>query len=325
MSDETLESITEYFLSQESKTHAKVFLIHRSKHKNVLEKFHASVVEIEDDLKSDFDEIVEKALSGVQKNYSRIKPFNNPEITNMYRTVKKTTFPELEGLFYELENQEELTPITSFKNMDQDKHMVYCFQFKTRNKRIFVFSTIEKYVIPENKQNIVAEFKAGQLKSKKDELAILNKEAFCIYYEDIQTLLMIKYSETKNLLGFQKIFKDKCIKILRDDLKNVISYDKANEEKILGNMGVNEFLVKMNNERLVETDKSHYERWNGVYEKQKFTDQRLSKIVLNEEGIPTVKNPRELGMVLYAANNDIMRGVIKPGEYALVLSKFILK
>ena len=40
---------------------------------------------------------------------------------------------------------------------------------------------------------------------------------------------------------------------------------------------------------------------------------------------PIVENSRDLGMVLYVANNDMMEGVVRPGEYALVLSKKILK
>ena len=81
----------------------------------------------------------------------------------------------------------------------------------------------------------------------------------------------------------------------------------------------------MNNRNLIETNHLHYEKWNELYEKQKFIDKRLSKLMLDPDGVPIVKNSRELGMVLYVSNNDIMTGVIKRGEYALVLSKVILK
>ena len=324
MPNRKLEEITNYFLAEKSQTHAKLFLIHRSKHTSVSKKFHASTVDINDDLKSNFDEIVENVLQDVRKNYSKIKPFNSSETTDVYRTINKTTFPELSGLLSELENQADLSPITSFKIMKQHKRLIYCFQFKTLDKRIFLFSTIKYMTLGKNPENLVVEFKSNKLKQKKDELAILNKDVFCIYYEDIKTLLIIRYADTKKMLGFKEMFKNRCVKILNDYLKNVVSYDGSDLDKILGNTATNEFLLK-NDARLIETGKDHYEKWNEVYESQKFTDRRLSKIVLGDSGKPIIKNPRDLGMILYAANNDIMNGVIKPREYALVFSKTVLR
>ena len=325
MNMESIQSLTGYFLTQKSETYSKIFLIHRSGHKDISKKFHAHVAEIDDDLKPDFDAMTKQVLQDIQKNYSKIKSFNDPENTDEYRIMKKDTISELDGLFEELETQKDLSPITNFDQMERDNHNMYCLQFKTPDKRIFMFAKIEKYVVLKNIQNIIAEFKSKKLAKKKNDVVIFSKNVFCVYYENIEKLLMLKYSDTKKLLGFKKLFKDNCTKILRDDLEGVIRFEEKNLDSILGNNDINEFLLKMNNRNLIETNHLHYEKWNELYEKQKFIDKRLSKLMLDPDGVPIVKNSRELGMVLYVSNNDIMTGVIKRGEYALVLSKVILK
>ena len=51
----------------------------------------------------------------------------------------------------------------------------------------------------------------------------------------------------------------------------------------------------------------------------------VTKLNLNESDSPLIDSSKELAMTLYVSNNDIMEGIVKPGEYALVFSKTILR
>ena len=322
MAPDTIANVTRYFLKNTSRTHAKMFLIYKSNHQDVLKKFHAHVVEIDDDFKLDFNSIITTTLNNINYNHNKIKRFSDPKNTNEYRTIKKKLLPELEGLLEELEMQKDLSPITSIKQMEKINN-VYCFQFKTIDKRIFVFAKIDKYLVPENEQNIVGEFKDDKLKKRKEELVIFDKNVFCIYFEEIETLLMLNYSNSKQLLNFKRQFKEKCAKILTDNLKDVFVCDKDKLDSILNNNSTNELLLKMYDADVIDNDKSHYKKWNEFYDEHPLD--KVEKLILNDENAPRINSSHDLGMALYVSNNDIMEGVVRPGEYALVFSKEILK
>ena len=321
MDGDSIQSITEYFLTQDGHTHAKLFLIYKTTHQNVTEKFHATVVNIEDELKPAFDNMTVQVLKDIRKNYSKIISFSAKKLTDKYVKIKKTTLPELEGLLGELELHQEPPSVPSFQQMDRYNHNIYCFHYKTLDKRIFMFSKIEKYVFPENTQYIVGEFRGKKLKLKTDEIVILSTDVFCIYYEDIQTLLITKYSDTKKLLGLNKMFRNNCAKILKDKLKDVFSFDDADLKKITKASSTNEFLLKIHDRIPSRIDPSYYKKWNEIYEKKPVTHKRLSELQLTRNGTPILKNSKDLETVLRIIHNDIMQGVMNPVELAVVYSK----
>ena len=321
MNSELLKIIDD-FLEFESSTYARIFLIKKSKHADMSKKFHAQIFEIDDDIKPDFNSIANVTLNDIKDNHKKIKKFSDPHITQEYRTLKKNTFPEIEALLNELETQEDLSLIDSLKLMEKNDD-VYCFQYKINHKRLFFFAKINKYVVPENEHNIVAKFDHNILKKHRDEFIIFDKQVFSIYVEDLETLLMINYSDTKKLLSFKSLFKNKCKEILIDELSDIFICDPNNMDSILNNNKTNEALIKMSESHVIDENRSHYKQWNDFCDTH--TLEKVSKINLDDEnGSPTINTSSELRMALYVSNNDIMQGVVRPGEYALVFSKEIL-
>ena len=312
----------EYFLNVESSTNVKMFFIYKSSHRSVLEKFHARVAEIDDEFKPDFDSIAKTALTEARNNYRKIKKFTDPENTDEYRTIKKTTLPELEGLLEEIDAQSDLSPVGDTREMKKTNN-VYCFQFKTSEKRIFVFAKIDEYFVSENKEKIVAEFKNKKLKKRNKEMIIFDKNVFAIYFKESETLLMIDYNSTKALLDFKNQFKNKCAKILTDEFQDTFVCNPDKLDAILNNSGTNELLLKMYSSDKIDKNKSHYKKWNEFYDKHPLDV--VTKLNLNESDSPLIDSSKELAMALYVSNNDIMEGIAKPGEYALVFSKTILR
>ncbi len=162
---------------------------------------------------------------------------------------------------------------------------VYCFQFKTLEKRIFVFAKIDKYLVPENEQNIVGEFQNDKLKKRKEELIIFDKNIFSIYFEELETLLMLNYPNAKKLLNFKSQFKKKCAKILTDNLQDTFVCDEDKLDIILNNNSTNELLLKMYDANAIDKDKSHYKKWNKFYDEHPLDG--VTKLNLNETNRPS--------------------------------------
>ena len=312
----------EHFLNVDSSTNVKMFFIYKSAHRSVSKKFHAHVAEIDDEFKPDFDSIAETALIKAKDNYRKIKKFTDPENTDEYRTIKKTALPELEGLLEEIDKQSDLSPVVDTREMKKTNN-VYCFQLKTSEKRIFVFAKIDGHFEYENKEKIVAEFKNKKLKKLEEEMIIFDKNVFTIYFKESETLLMIDYNSTKALLDFKNQFKNKCAKILTDELQDTFVCNPDKLDAILNNSRTNELFLKMYDSDKIDKNKSHYKKWNKFYDKHPLDV--VTKLNLNESDSPLIDSSKELAMTLYVSNNDIMEGIVKPGEYALVFSKTILR
>ena len=259
----------EHFLNVDSSTNVKMFFIYKSAHRSVSKKFHAHVAEIDDEFKPDFDSIAETALIKAKDNYRKIKKFTDPENTDEYRTIKKTALPELEGLLEEIDKQSDLSPVVDTREMKKTNN-VYCFQLKTSEKRIFVFAKIDGHFEYENKEKIVAEFKNKKLKKLEEEMIIFDKNVFTIYFKESETLLMIDYNSTKALLDFKNQFKNKCAKILTDELQDTFVCNPDKLDAILNNSRTNELFLKMYDSDKIDKNKSHYKKWNKFYDKHPY-------------------------------------------------------
>ena len=311
------------FLTHDYDPFVKVFLIRKTKYRDIFKKFNVNVVEIEDSLKKDFKETMKEALQEINESSGKIKNFSDPEHTDGYRIIKKHLLPELGGMLNELEIQKDVQTITSFKNVENDSR-VYCFQFKVDNQRIFAFADIVHYMLPEQQQYIMAEFsREHKLKKKTTETVVMSKDVFCIYFKDLDMLLTIDYPKTKSLLNFSEQFKNKCKKLITEDLIDVISVEKDDMEKVLANQAYNELMIKMHDGNRIDKEKTHFKQWNEFYDNVPLEE--VDKLILDSDGKPIIKKAIDLAQFLYVADNDIMEGVVRRGEFALVLSKKILK
>ena len=279
-----------------------MFLIHKSKSRNIEKRFGISVIDIADDIKQEFESTIKEALRDVIKNYQHITTFSDPQNSNEYTTMRKTLFPELRGLLTELDNQEDLNTEVDFEAF-KDKS-VYCFQLKIPDQRLFIFANVGKNKITDKKY-IIAKFKDKKLQQITDDIGIFEKKIFCIYYNSVELLLILDYDKTKKLLGFAEQFQNESAGILSEDLAEMIEYSEANLGKILANKQTNELMVKMKNNGIFENKhKDHFKKWNAFYEENPL--ENVEKLTLNKENKPVVKNAKDIAMVLYVANNDLM-------------------
>lgn len=103
----------------------QMFLIHKSKSISIEKRFSASIVDVADDIKEEFESVIIERLEDVIQNYSDITKFSDPKNPNEYTIIKKTLLPELEGLLTELETQQGILTSKRFDVLgDKD---VYCF------------------------------------------------------------------------------------------------------------------------------------------------------------------------------------------------------
>ena len=299
----------------------QMFLIHKSKRPSIEKRFSASIVDVADDIKEEFESVIIERLEDVIQNYNDITKFSDPKNPNKYTTIKKALLPELEGLLTELETQKGIPTSKSFDVLgDKD---VYCFQLKIKDQRLFIFANVGKNITT-NKKYIIGKFKDGELQKIKDDLGVFEKEIFCIYYKRLESLLILDYGKTKTLLAFGDQFKEKCANILYEDLSEMIEYDDKDLSDILANKQINELIVKMKKNNIFENKhKDHFKNWNEFYDKHPL--ENVERLSLNAENKPEVKNAKDIAMVLYVANNDLMQGIANPGEFARVISKIILK
>ncbi len=298
-----------------------MFLIHKSKHQKIEERFSISAVDVADDIKDEFESIIIQKLKDIVKNYDNITSFGDPENSNEYTTIRKGLLPELKGLLMELENQEDVQSSTH-SNILEDKD-VYCFQLKIEEQRLFVFANVGKNRTS-NKKYIIGKFRNGEIQKINDDIVVFEKKIFCVYYNSLELLVILDYNQTKDLLVFSDQFKTKCANILSEDLSDMIEYDVKHLPDILANKQINELMVKMQTNHIFENKhKDHFKNWNKFYDKHPL--EKFEKFSLNTENKPSVKNAKDITLVLYVANNDFMQGIANPGEFARVISKEILK
>lgn len=300
-----------------------LFLLQKSKSPDLSQKFKITHLPIiGEDLKRPFLNLFEdkiKKLPAVDKDF---RMFSDPEDSNFHVIIKKEILPELKAMIETIEFNDGLSRIEKFSDI-LVKSNIYCMEITSKSGgRIIAFGNLDQIHIS-NDDLISVKIYKEHLELSDPDVLILQKEIFAIYYPKAECLLMINYDKTKKLLDFKTQFTDKCNDILTNLADNdIIDIPQDNRTKIFTNQKINELAVKYEDGGSFKPTKEHFKKWNDFCENTPLD--AVSKIKLNDQGMPTITNSNELANFLYVSNNDIMQGVVRPGEYARVISRINL-
>ena len=198
-----------------------------------------------------------------------------------------------------------------------------CLILKSGARRAFVFFNVGKNHLRPDKY-IVSSISSDGLSLHHGELIVFEKHVFAVYYEDLENLLITSYSSAKKLFGLNEQFKSKCIDILDDKLKSLVSLENADYKTLLGNMATNEKMVKMDSRGAFKTiNHKTLEEWNQFHVKTPL--EGTDPIRLNPDGKAVIADRNNLEMLLRVLNNEIVEPVTDRRSYALAPSKKTLE
>ena len=318
---EIIKKIQEFQLNRDEIS-VTAFLLQKSKKQDPSQKFGISKLPmIEENLTTPFLDVLEDELKNMPTQANQFKMFSEPEDSNHHRIIRKKTLPELEGLLDTIALNADVLPIESFSAVES-KSKVYCLKIQNNIDYLIVFANLDK-IHRSNNEVIPAEISNNRLKLKTSDIILFQKSIFAIYYPKALSLLMLDYISTKNLLDFRTQFTAKCNVILEELSNNDIISIPGESSQLLTNQKINELAVRFYESGRLKPTKEHIEAWNEFYKNTPLED--VEQITLNTTKTPVINNSREFANFMYVADNDIMEGVTKRGEFALAISKKILK
>lgn len=314
----TIRSITDEMLGADaSDMSAEVILIHKTKARSTDRMFRIVYVDTDGEVKKALIDNARDALGDVKKNAESITPFSDPAGDNSYATMALGVLPSLDALLGELKAQPGHHGSHRFDDLKEKG--IACLALKSWNRRTFVFFNVGKNQLRPDK-HIVSRLTGDGLILYREKLIIFEKHVFAVYYEDAEELLITSYKNAKKLFGLNKQFKDKCVDILDDKLKGLVSLERDDYEALLGSMKTNEKMVKMDGRGAFEVVRREtLEGWNRFHRRTPLegTDQ----IRLDRDGKAVIDNRRDLEMLLSVLNNEIVEPVTERRSYALAPSK----
>ncbi|MGY5146615.1 MAG: hypothetical protein ACW9W4_01240 [Candidatus Nitrosopumilus sp. bin_7KS] len=297
------------------------FLLQKSKKQDPNLRFGVTKLPImETGLTTPFLNILEDELKNMPSSLNQFKMFSEPEDTNTYRIIRKKTLPELAALLDALDLNSDVLPIESFSGVES-KSKVYCLKIQTNSDYLILFANLDK-IHASNDDIISAEIINGKLTLKLLDMIIFQKSIFAIYYPKAESLLMLNYVSTKLLLDFKTQFTAKCNNILEELIADDIISIPVENDQLLTNQHTNELAVRFYESGKLKPTAEHIQAWNLFYKNTPLEE--VEQILLNPQAIPIVKNAKEFANFMYVADNDIVEGVTKRGEFALAISKKIL-
>ena len=318
----TISSITEEILDGDvADMSAEVILIHKTRFKGFDKMFRIVSVDTDSGMKRALIENAREALEGVKKNIGSITAFSNPADANSYVTMDLGMLPRLDALLAELRAHSGYHGSHRFDELKEKG--IGCLILKSGAQRAFVFFNVGKNHLRPDKY-IVSSLTNDGLSLHRGELIVFEKYVFAVYYEDLENLLITSYASAKKLLGLNEQFKSKCIDILDDKLKILVSLENTDYKTLLGNMATNEKMVKMDSRGAFKAvNRKTLEDWNQFHAKTPL--EGTDSIKLNPVGKAVIADRNNLEMLLCVLNNEIVEPVTDRRSYALAPSKKTLE
>ncbi len=312
-----------YSEKQERPPSINIFLIKkRMGQRNELNKFTTHRLKIADNVAIPLRQSLQDYLTLLTETKPQIKKFSDPStLSEDLMIINKESLKALAGLLSDLELHRDGSPIESLKQMEHAK--AYCFEVKANNETIYVFSEVTHLYLPKETDEITAQLKGGELKIMDSDIIVFSKNIACLYFPQLEYLLIIDSVKTEHLLGFKEQYKDIATKTL-ESLSNTINVDNEFLENKLTNHEVNKLIVQMGMERRIIEEPDHYKAYNNFYEKHKDLEE-LEKLEFDKQNKVVIRNMSELKIFLDVSDNRIVEGVVKRGEYSIAIKRIVLR
>lgn len=300
-----------------------IFLIKKNRgRRDELNKFTTHRLRINDNVAIPLRNTLRNQLNAVIETKSPIKKFSDPSSDSEDLTIiKKDSLKSLSGLLSDLEINQDGAQIESLENMEYAN--AYCFEAKIGNESIYVFSEISILHLQKETNEITTQMKNGEIVIVDFNFISFSKNISCIYFPQTENLLILDYPKTEYLLGFKEQFQAKAIEIL-GNLSDTVNINEKFLKNDLTNNALNKLIVQMGIENRITTDPNHYKNYNTFYENHKDLEE-LEKIEFDKENKVVVNNMSGLKNYLNVADNRVVEGVVKRGEYSIAIKRVLLR
>lgn len=232
----------------------------------------------------------------------KIKKFSDPsliESDDLY-IISKNTFQELDGLIQDLEMHNDSSPIQELDNMKNAS--LYCFEITLNDHTVFAIGSMDNMYLKDDQKHILAEFKSNKIVPVTKNLAVFSKNILCLYFKNIEKLLILNPKKTTDALGFANQYQNAAKKIISEEW-SVVNIASDSLEKVLKNNINNKALVKIHNAKRLINDIAHYKKYNDFCSNNDNLD--LERLTIVDDKLQ-IEKPKQIEIALHASDNTIV-------------------